>query len=82
METTLVNWGQYRETTIVYRGYIGIMEDKLETTLVNWGFIGIMENKMETTIVYWGLYRDSRSFSPASDCNTGGCKQTSEAQRL
>ena len=40
------------ETTIVYRGNIGMMEKKLETTIVYRGNIGIMEKKMETTIVY------------------------------
>ena len=39
------------ETTIVYWGYIEIMETKMETTIVYWGYIAIMENKMETTIV-------------------------------
>ena len=38
------------ETTIVYSGYIGIMEKKMENTIVYWGYIGIMEKKMETTI--------------------------------
>ena len=38
-------------TTIVYWGYIGIMENKMETTTVYWGNIGIMENKMEATIL-------------------------------
>ena len=28
------------ETTIVYLGYIGIMEKKMETTVVYWGYIG------------------------------------------
>ena len=42
------------ETTIVYWGFIGIMEKTMETTIVYWGSIGIMEKKMETTIVYWG----------------------------
>ena len=28
------------ETTIVYRGYIGIMEKKMETTIVYWGLAG------------------------------------------
>ena len=42
------------ETTIVYRGYIGIMENKLDTTIVYWGYTGIMEKIMETTIM--GLY--------------------------
>ena len=42
------------ETTIVYWGCIGIMENKMETTIVYWGYIGMMENEMETTIVYWG----------------------------
>ena len=53
------------ETTIVHRGYIGIMEKKMETTVVFWkikwkllfhrGYIGIMEKKMETTVVYWKI---------------------------
>ena len=38
----------------LYRGYIGIMEKKMEATIVYWGNIGIMENKMEATIL--GLY--------------------------
>ena len=38
------------ETTIVYWGYIGIMEKKMKTTIVYWGYIGIMEKKMETTM--------------------------------
>ena len=38
------------DTTIVYWGYIGIMEKKMETTIVYWGYIGIMEKNMETTI--------------------------------
>ena len=38
--------------TIVYRGYVGIMEKKIETTIVYWGYSGIMEKKMETTIVF------------------------------
>ena len=38
----------------LYRGYIGIMEKKVETTIVYWGDIGILEKKMETTIVYRG----------------------------
>ena len=33
METTLFFWG-------LYRGYIGIMEKKMETTIVYWGYIG------------------------------------------
>ena len=35
--------------TIVYWGYMGIMEQKMETTRVYWGYMGIMETKMETT---------------------------------
>ena len=27
------------ETTIVYWGYIGIMEKKMETTIVYWGYM-------------------------------------------
>ena len=42
------------ETTIVYWGYIGIMEKKTETTMAYWGYVGILEMKMETTTVYWG----------------------------
>ena len=45
------------ETTIIYWGYIGIIEQKMETTIICWGYIGIMENRTETTIL--GLYRDN-----------------------
>ena len=38
------------EATIVYWGYIGIMEKKMETTIVYWVYIGIMEKKMESTM--------------------------------
>ena len=40
-----------------YRGYIGIMEKKLETTIMGLyrGYIGMMETKMETAIM--GFYR-------------------------
>ena len=38
------------ETTIVYWGYLGIMEKRMETTIVYWGYLGIMEKRMETTI--------------------------------
>ena len=41
------------ETTIVYWGYIGMMEKKMETTIVYWGYIGIMEKKMETILLCW-----------------------------
>ena len=44
------------ETTIVYWGSIGIIENKMEATIGYWGYIGIMEKKMETTImVYIGI---------------------------
>ena len=33
------------ETTVVYWGYIGIMEKKMKTTVVYWGYIGIMNGK-------------------------------------
>ena len=35
--------------TIVYLGYTGIMENKMETTIVYWGYIGIMENFSEAS---------------------------------
>ena len=44
--------GWYRQTTTIYWGNIGIMENKMETTIIYWGNIGIMENKMETTIIW------------------------------
>ena len=34
-----------------HRGYIGIVEQKMETTIVYGGNIGIMENEMEATIL-------------------------------
>ena len=30
------------ETTVVYKGYIGIMEKQMETTIVYRGYVGIM----------------------------------------
>ena len=39
------------ETTLVYWGYIRIMENGNYYTRY-WGCIGIMEKKIETTIVY------------------------------
>ena len=45
------------ETTIVYWGYIGIMEKNMETTIVYWGYIGIVEKKMETIgVIYNGQH--------------------------
>ena len=35
------------ETTIVYWGFIGIMEKKMEATIVYWGFIGTLKNALE-----------------------------------
>ena len=32
------------ETTIIYLGYMGIMENKMETTIVYWGYMGIMKS--------------------------------------
>ena len=29
------------ETTIVYCGYTGVMENKMETTIVYWGYVGL-----------------------------------------
>ena len=44
------------ETTIVYWGYIEIMEKRMETTIVYWGHIGIVENEMGTTmLILWRL---------------------------
>ena len=34
------------------RGYIGIMENRMETTIML--DMGIMDKNMATTIVYWG----------------------------
>ena len=28
-------------TTVVYWGYVGIMENNMETTIVYWGYVGI-----------------------------------------
>ena len=38
-------------THLVYWGYVGIVEKKMETLIVHWGCIRIMEKKMETTIM-------------------------------
>ena len=37
------------ETTIVYWGYIGIMDNKMETTIVYWGYIGM---KRKSKLLY------------------------------
>ena len=44
------------ETTIVYWGYVGIMEKRMETTTVCWGYIGIVAQKTDETILTgpWG----------------------------
>ena len=36
------------ETTIVYWGFIGVMENKKETTIVYWGYNRDSGNKAET----------------------------------
>ena len=36
----------------VTRGYIGIMEKKMETTIVYWGYIGIMETTISLDAVH------------------------------
>ena len=41
------------ETTIVYWGYLGIMEKKMEATTASWGYLGMMEKKMEATVIVW-----------------------------
>ena len=33
-------FSKYMETTVVYWGHIGIMENKMETTIVDRGYIG------------------------------------------
>ena len=37
----------------LYRGYVGLMESKMETTIIGLyrGYIGIMEKNMEATIM-------------------------------
>ena len=40
--------------SVLYWGYKGMMEKRMETTIVYWGYIGTMEKRMETTIVYCG----------------------------
>ena len=49
------------ETTIVYWGYIGVMETKLETSTVywDWDYVVAMEKKMENYYSISGLYRDN-----------------------
>ena len=37
---------------MVYWGYTGTMEKRMETNMVDWGFLGIMEQKMETTTIW------------------------------
>ena len=44
-----VVYRDYIGFTIVYWGYMGIMEKKMETTIVYWGYNGLKEKEMETT---------------------------------
>ena len=64
-----------RKDYIVYWGFVGIMEERMETTIVYWGFVGIMENQMETTIVYWGYMGDNGkekgNYYRLADCLVG-----------
>ena len=41
------------ETTVVYWGYLGIMEKKMETTVVYWGYvcIGLMKSRDDRTLL-------------------------------
>ena len=84
------------EATIIYQGYIGIMENKMEATIMYRGYIGIMENKMEASIVYRGcieimenkmeatiMYRGSIGFIMFSGwfgSLTGICRASQEGQ--
>ena len=51
-------------STIVYRGNIGIMENKMKTTIVYRCNIGIMENKMKTTVVCRGHVEIMEKWKP------------------
>ena len=67
--------GRLHRIQIVYWGYVGIMEKKMETTIVYWGYIGRMEKKMETTIVYSSKFLCKKvtngSFPKQGDPNIG-----------
>ena len=39
------------ETTMLYRGYIGMSKKSIETTTSDRGYIGTMEKNMETSIL-------------------------------
>ena len=39
------------ETTMLYRGYIGMIKNSIETTTLDRGYIGIMAKNMETTLL-------------------------------
>ena len=55
------------ETTIVYRGYIGIMEKEMETTIMENQMEKKMENEVETGIIM--------GYIPYICCSQGPCKE-------
>ena len=44
------------DTTLVYWGFIGIMEEKMETTIMYWGYIGNNGKENENYYGTLGLY--------------------------
>ena len=50
------------ETTEVFWGFIGMMENRMETTVVYWGLVGIMKKlngNYCSSCSILGLYRDN-----------------------
>ena len=37
------------ETTMIYRGYIGIMENEMETTIICWGYTEVKPSGFKST---------------------------------
>ena len=56
------------ETTIVYRGYVGIMEQRMDITTEERGYVAITEKKMETLFSPWP-YSQLRSTRQNTNCH-------------
>ena len=66
---------------MVYWGYLGIMEKKMETTIVYWGYLGIMEKKMEASTVSMSMLQSGFHFFPHC-CDAAGLSRCSTSTEL
>ena len=56
----------FQGTTLMYWGYIGIMENEMETTIIYWGYIGglfraYIQHGCSILLTSWVIIRSARS---------------------